>query len=200
MKLLLTTLLTVIFFSSAFGQHIYSGDYSYGLKLSFDSTTKMVTGYFENYTGWDYESKNPKFSCIFYIEGIVTGQQFNIKTYYPAYKEDDLIKGTIEIVSSKNLKIKLNEEHGGCWNVHHFADEPAEFTIKKNHEWIQVRYLDVDKAFFHSGKYQSKRLKSYLVKGDFVCLERIEQDWAYCTSFGKKMKKGWLKLSELNKL
>jgi hypothetical protein len=91
MKQSVTTLLTVLLFNSVFGQQIISGDYAAGLALSYDSTNKRVTGYFENYTGIDEQTNNPRFSCIFYIEGTVTGQKFIVKTYSPIDKEDDLI-------------------------------------------------------------------------------------------------------------
>ena len=198
MKQLLLTILAILFLSSTFSQQIISGDYDSGLKLSYDSTTKKATGYFENYTGLDEQTKNPKFSCIFYIEGIVTGQKFKVNTYFPTDKKDDIIQGTIEIVSNEKLKIRLPKEHGGCWNVQHFADEPAEFKLEKNHRWIQVRYVDTTKTYFYDSKSGNHRLKAYLVKGNFVCIEKIEKDWAYCTYFGKKATSGWLRIRDLN--
>ena len=187
-------------FGSASAQRISSGDYDVGLRLAFDSVTKKVTGYFENYTGWDESTNNHRFSCIFYIEGFVTGTKFNIDTYYPADKESDLIKGYVEITNSKKIKIKLPEEHGGCWNVQHFADESAIFAIDQPQQWIQIRYVNVDKAFFYQTKSEASKLKAYIVKNDFVCIQKIEGDWAYCIYYGKKTSKGWIKLSDLNNL
>ena len=194
----IATLLIIFLCISAFAQQILSGDYSDGLRLSYDSATKKVTGYFESYTGLDEKTGNARFSCIFYIEGIVTGKKFAIKTYFPTEKSNDLISGTMEIVTNKQVTIKLPQEHGGCWNVEHFADEPANFTLEQNHKWQQVRYIDVARANFYSDSSDDKRMKSYIVKGDFVCVEKIEKDWAYCTYFGKKITKGWMKVSELN--
>ena len=64
MKQSITTLLTVLLLNSVFGQQIISGNYDSGLKLSFDSATNKVTGFFEDYTGMDNQTKNPRFSCI----------------------------------------------------------------------------------------------------------------------------------------
>lgn len=200
MKQSITTLLTALLFNSLFGQHIVSGDYGDGLKLSFDSATKKLTGCFESYTGMDEQTKNPSFSCIFYLEGTVSGQKFTIKTYYPTDKQGDLIQGTIEIVTNKKVKIKLPKEHGGCWNVQPFADKPVGFTLETNQNCIQTRYVNADRAYFYSDKSDDKRLKSYLIKGNFICIEKIEGDWAYCIYVGKKTTKGWLKLSDLNTL
>lgn len=97
-----------------FGQKVISGEYEMDLKLSYDASKNMLTGYFESYTGWDEQTRNSQFSCIFYIEGKVTGNKFNVKTYYPEDKKEDLILGTVEIVNNRTIKIKLPEEHGGC--------------------------------------------------------------------------------------
>lgn len=198
MKHATAILLILLLSGSTSGQQILSGNYSFGLKLSYDSATKKVTGYFEDYTGEDEKTGNPRFSCIFYIEGIATGKKFAIKTYVPTEKNDDLISGTMEIVTNRQVKIKLPQEHGGCWNVQHFADEPVDFTLETRQKWQQVRYADVPKANFYSDSSEDKRMKSYIVKGDFVCVAKIEHGWAYCTYFGKKTTTGWMKVSELN--
>lgn len=200
MKRIIILCLLLCFSNMLFGQLLISGDYDYGLKLAYDHTTRQLTGYFESYTGWDEETNNAKFSCIFYIEGKAAGNKFTIKTYYPLDKSDDLIEGTIEIVDNKNIKIKLPEEHGGCWNVMHFADKPEAFNLEKEAAWIQVRYVDTDRSYFYKDSSSETKLKSYVVKGDFIGVERIEKNRAYCSYFGKKVSKGWLLLKDLNRL
>jgi hypothetical protein len=196
----------IIFFlllisNGTFGQQLISGDYDSELKLAFDPISKMVTGYYESYTGLDETTQQPLFSCIFYIEGKAKSKKFAIKTYYPDNKNDDKITGALEIVNSKTCKIKLPEEHGGCWNVQHFADEPVNFTLDKKTNWIQIRYVKSLKSYFYSDKSTTEKTKAYLVQGNFVCIEKIEQDWAFCTYFGEKnSKKGWILLKDLNKL
>jgi hypothetical protein len=200
MKYTIITGLLLCFSNMIFGQTLISGDYDFGLKLAYDNTTHQLTGYFENYTGWDEETNNAKFSCIFYIEGKAAGKKFKINTYYPLYKLDDQIEGDIEIVDHENVTIKLPEEHGGCWNVQHFADKPEAFSLEKKAAWLQVRYVTADRSYFFKESNTGTKLKSYLVKGDFVCIERIEKERAYCTYFGKKVSKGWLTLKDLNVL
>jgi hypothetical protein len=200
MKQLITTFLTVFLFNSLFGQGVISGEYDSGLKLSFDSTIKKITGYFEDYSGHDEQTNNPRFSCIFYIEGTVTGPKFTIKTFYPTGKKDDLIQGTFEIVTNNKVKIKLPKEHGGCWNVQHFSDKPVSFTLEEGQKWIQIRYVEAAKTFFHDDKSKERLLKSYLVRGNLIFVEKIEGQWAYCTYVGNKTTTGWLKLSDLNTL
>lgn len=182
------------------GQTLVSGEYEFGMNLSYDESSKILTGYFENYSGWDDETKNPRFSCIFYIEGKVTGKKITVKTYYPENKSDDVILGTVQIINNKTIKIKLPEEHGGCWNVQHFADEPEQFDLKKKTNWIQIRYVDKNKSFFFKENSNLSKTKIYLVKGDIVYVEKIENGKAFCTYKGKKTTKGWINTSDLNTL
>lgn len=200
MKKLSLMFLILLVSNLSFGQKLISGEYDSGMKLSYDASSNMVTGYFESYTGLDEETQNPKFSCIFYIEGKVTGKKISIKTYYPEDKKDDIISGTIEIMDNKTIKIHLPEEHGGCWNVQHFADKPEEFGLEKKTNWTQIRYIDKPKSFFYKDQSNANQTKIYLLKGDIICIDKIENGKAFCTYFGKKITKGWINISDLNKL
>jgi hypothetical protein len=181
-----------------FGQSIQSGEYEMGLRLAFDSKTKMLTGYFENYTGWDEKTKNPRFSCIFYIEGIVTKNNFKVLTYYPKDILNDTISGLIEINNDSTLNIILPSEHGCCCNVKHFADDPVKFNLEKRTNWTYIKYVVKNKTPIYSNKSETKKQKAYLVQGDFVCIDRIESEWAYCTFYGNKTTKCWIKTVDLN--
>ena len=183
--------------TKAYGQSaLTSGDYG-ELKLAYDKNTKQVTGFYENGTGTDEQTGNPKFTCVFYIEGKLLKNRAAIKTYYPL--DTTIIKGEL-IVDAKKIKIHLGSEHGGCWNVQPFADEAATFSIDESKKWIQVRYAIKDRVYFYSEKKESSKNKSYILKGNIVCIEKIEQDWAYCSYLNKKTTKGWIKLNDLNQL
>ncbi len=199
MKNLVTTITLLLLSTISFGKIIISGEYDSGLKLAFDKKTNMLTGYFENYTGFDEETGSPKFSCIFYLQGTITGSQFKVYTYYPNDTSDS-IKGNIQLISDKDVSIKLFEEHGGCWNVQHFADEQVKFSLEKQIAWTQIRFITTEKTYFYSDKSLATKQKSYLVKNDFVCIVKIEDDWAYCTYYGKTIKEGWIKTADLNKI
>lgn len=97
------------------------------------------------------QTGTPKFSCIFYIQGTIIGNQFKIDTYYPN-DSSNLIKGYFQIINHKTIGIKLNEDHGGCWNVQHFADEELKFSLKKQIAWTQIRFITTEKANFYSDK------------------------------------------------
>ena len=191
----------LLFSTVTFSQQIIkSGEYDNSLRMAYDSESKKITGYYENYTGWDEETKAPRFSCIFYIEGTFVNQKAIIKTYFPVDKNEDTIEGHIEIVNNETIYIVLPEEHGGCWNVQHFANKPDKFELVKQFNWIQIRYVDTNKSYFHKEKSDAKKQKPYVIKGDIVYVEKIEGDWALCNYFGKKTTKGWLKVTDLNQL
>ena len=198
-----TLSLFIIFLFSSLGlsqQRIQSGEYDNSLRMAYDSESKKITGYYENYTGWDEETKAPRFSCIFYIEGTVSEEKIKIKTYYPKDKNEDTIEGHVEIVDNETLSIVLPEEHGGCWNVQHFADTPDKFKLIKEFNWIQIRYVNTEKTNLFNVHTDNKILKSYIVKGDIFYIEKMEGDWALCSYFCKKTTKGWLKVADLNQL
>lgn len=186
----------------SFGQGPVSGEYESGLKLAYDNNKKVLSGYFESYTGWDERTKKPRFSCIFYIQGKSTGRKSIISTYYPLDSSGDLIVGTIEVIDGETVRIRLPENHGGCWNVQNFTDDSidiAKFSIKNKANWFQVRYVQTDKTFFYKDRLPRHKMKSYLLKGNFVCIDTINGKWAHCTYYGQKLTtSGWLRLDDLS--
>lgn len=197
-----TTVIIVLFAlncrSSIYGQFI-SGKYGNGLNLAFNPQTNRITGYFEDYTGLDDNTGEPKFSCTFYITGIYNKNGFGIVTYFPADKEDDLIKGEIRIKDTKTVSIKLADDHGGCWNVQPFSDGFINFTLTSETGWIEICYIETDKAYFHNDKNDASKRKAYVVKGDIVYIDKIEKDWVHCKYMGKKTTEGWIKRETVNK-
>lgn len=180
------------------GQSLKSGDYS-ELKLAVDKRTNKVTGYFESSTGWDEEAKAPRFSCIFYIEGTATGDQFGIKTYYPGDEAGDMIEGILRLSANGQVSVKLPEEHGGCWNVQHFADkEPATFQLEKEMSWVRISFVTADKAYFYKEKLPTSKLKAYVVKNDIVCIDKIDGEWAHCTFFADRNTTGWVRIKDIH--
>ncbi|MCC6753038.1 MAG: hypothetical protein IT266_03530 [Saprospiraceae bacterium] len=179
------------------GQTLSSGEYEPGLKLAFDPTSKMVTAYFEAFGGWDENLQRPQFSCIFYIEGPLHSNQATLRGYYPGDPPDQIIAGKLEIVDTQNIRIRLSEEPPGCWNVLPFSDEPAEFALTRAMPWVEVGYVTAEKTYFHAEKSIAKKLKSYLIKNNVVYIERREDDWVFCSYYGKKLTKGWLKRSDV---
>ncbi len=108
-----------------------SGIYSDVLRLAYDAEQKKLTGYYENYTGWDAKTNSPQFSCTFYfVARDIYDSPVKIKTWPPGSKISDLIEGLLHWSDDQeNLTIRLEEDHGGCWNVQHFSDESVSFKL-----------------------------------------------------------------------
>lgn len=70
--------------------------------------------------------------------------------------------------------------------------------MEKKTEWKQIKYVVTDKAYFYSDKSESKKQKACLVKNDFVSIDKIEGNWVYCTFYGNRITKGWIKATDLN--
>ncbi len=200
MKFSFATFVFILLSGFSMAQKVKSGDYGSGLKLALHPTTQKITGYFEGYSGWEEETKGYKFSCVFYLEGFLTGEKIELSSYYPGEQLKESIAGTIEIVDEKQIKVSLKEEHGGCWNVQHFADEALVLDLENEKEWLQIAYVNAEKAYFYSDKNVSKKRKQYIVKGNFFCIEKIEKESVYGSYFGEKEFKGWLQKKDLNDL
>jgi len=175
-----------------------SGEYNSILKIAFNPKNNLITGFFEDYTGYDESGGNAKFSCIFYLKGTYNGHSCEIETYYPINIDSDKIIGTLKIFDSKRLSIKLDKEHGGCWNVFHFADDFVDFELSKKTDWLEIRYIDIDKSYFYKDKNEESKQKAYLIKGDIVYIDNIENDWVHCIFNGKSTSEGWIKKETIN--
>ncbi len=181
------------------GQRIASGKYE-TLHLAYNPATRKITGYFEQMGGYDENTKAPLFSCAFYLEGEVKSNAVSIRTYYPAARPEDVIGGTLRVITGSEVSVKLPREHGGCWNVQHFADEPVPFGLTEKTDWLEIRYVTAAKAYFHADTLESTRRKAYVVTGNLVYLDQRRGGWAHGRYYGKSVTAGWIKLDQLNKL
>ena len=193
-------LLFLIFSSINILGQIKSGEYEDGLNLAYNKKTNRLTGYFESYTGYDEETKDSKFSCIFYIEFQHKKNKIEITTYFPKHKEEDIIKGEFRIIKPTQIQIKLEDEHGGCWNVQHFNDKLETFNLDTEKKWIEIRYINIPKSYFYSEKNEISKQRAFLIKGDVIFIDTIDGNWVHCIYKGKKITQGWIKLDELNTL
>jgi len=187
----------LLFFTlDCFCQTIVSGRYSNGLSLAYDSSTNLLTGYYENYTGMNADNSAPLFSCIFYFVGNVNGVDVTIRSHYP--NDVQVIQGNLKIIGENEVAIYLNEEHGGCFNVRHFNEEPTRFTLEEKVDWKQIRYVVSQKSYIYKGKRESDKSKAFLIEKDLFFISMKAGDWSYGIYYGDKESKGWLKNNDLN--
>lgn len=173
------------------------------LVVGVDPDTKVITGYYESGTGQG-PNGGPRFTCIFFLRGEAKGEPpYRIRTWYPEDKDDsDAIDGKIW-VEDGTVAVHLESEHGGCWNVNHFADEePAEFFGWEKGAWRAVRVVSAAKAYFHDEPDPARPRKAYLVTHNVLRVFKTAPGWVYGEFVNENRRKpvattGWIRESDL---
>jgi hypothetical protein len=169
---------------------IASGDYGGEMLIAVDPASHIVRGYYQSSTG------NGQFNCIFYFSGKVNGA---IWSYFPE-TPDDPIMGTLARESDGSLSVRLATEHGGCWNVRHFADknQPAEFTLDTAYPWVSVAVIKSVRAHLYDRPTDKVPRKTYVVKGDGVGIRARRAGWLQVDFVGGgKPVSGWIRSSDV---
>jgi hypothetical protein len=174
---------------------IASGQYE-GLLVGVDQAG-LLTGYFESSTG------KGQFSCVFFVSGKIAGSTASVKTWFPGggitEKPIDGVLENIIVAGASEIKVKLEDEHGGCWNVQHFASEPAFFTLTRKGGWEAIRVVSSGKAYFHDHPSSATRRKAYLVTGNPIRVFESRSGWvrAQYASAAERISEGWILESDL---
>ncbi|MFZ3231481.1 MAG: hypothetical protein WA160_14840 [Pseudobdellovibrio sp.] len=167
---------------------LVSGIYE-DLLIARNTKTQEVTGYYNNQTGAG------RFTCIFFLKGKIIADTAEIESYYPETPAE-LIKGKLIFTKPNVVTIALSEDHGGCWNVQHFADkdQPALFSLEQAHEnWNAIKIIKVKKAFFFDSADSKTHRKSFVVSGDAVGVVDEKKGWFRVEYIkAKKMTSGWI--------
>jgi hypothetical protein len=172
------------------------------LLLGFDPKTRVLTGYFASGTGVDEQTKQPRFTCTFYLRGNLLGETANIATWLPGASSADaapeVIRGTLvaqQTTRGATISVSLKSEHPGCWNVQHFADaQPAVFTVGEVGDWIAVRIVAPERAHFYAGPGARSSERAYAIRGDAVVVTDGAPGWVHAR-VGRT--EGWLRESDL---
>jgi hypothetical protein len=202
MRKLIFCFMLLFYFPLAMAQLAISGIYNSGLNLVFDPLRNQITGYYENYSGYDESTAKPRFSCTFYFSGKAELNQSNIISFYPGDSVPDSIPGILELVNNDQLTIRLNSDHGGCWNVQTFASEPVSFSLYKAISWNQIRYVTGSNVVLFKDESGSSSFNVKLPFGSVLGISEIKGDLAQCTVLNSTddVISGWIKLSDLNLL
>ena len=172
-----------------------SGGYS-AMEVAYDPETKLVTGYYSDEVGWNEQAKAAQYSCNFYLFGYWDGSKAAIHTFYPADTADDA-KGALLVAPNGSIVLCLESDHGGCFG-HTNCDSPPHYGMDNAESWIQLRYVDAEKSWFHASPDEKTKLKSYVTRGDILHISEIKGTWAHARYGGKKVTEGWIKLADLN--
>jgi len=174
-----------------------SGQYD-ELLIGIDQDNGVVTGFYENATGWDEKTKTPRFVCSFYLYGEQRGDSFKISTWWPGDDLEDTINGELRFNADGSVSVRLESEHGGCWNVNHFADkDPSNHSLDKPGSWTSIRVVRVRTAYFHDKPDEQTRRKGYLVKDNVIRVFSHTPGWVLAEYGDEKVSRGWIKESDL---
>ena len=179
-------------------EKIASGDYG-SLIIGIDAENSL-TGYFNEATGID-EKGNASFTCSFFISGASDGKGgFDIRTWYPE-DPDEVVEGVLRRSDSGSaINIKLEGEHGGCWNVApDLKDESGlDFTLTKKGDWIAVRVVSSKRVYLFKSIDAGAPQKIFVENGEVVQVLETHGDWAKIkfVSPGGRSAYGWMKKSE----
>ena len=170
-----------------------SGDYTRNLIIGIDSENKL-TGYYENYSGWDEAINAPRFSCIFSFTGTWQGDRYQISSQ-DLYGEET-IKGKVSFSNQNDrlqLNIKLDQNHGGCWNVQSFdGDRGANFTLEKAGQWQQVTFVSASQVSVYEKPNQQSPTISSISKNEIIKIFNTQDDWLEIEFENSKIIKGWI--------
>ncbi|MES2629323.1 MAG: hypothetical protein V4616_10195 [Bacteroidota bacterium] len=195
-SIVLTFILTLSLFI-AHSQEIAPGRYESGLRLAYDRQTQMLTGYYDDtYPDSLSESGDPNVAGTFYIQGKAEGSSFPIAFYFPGEKNSRIV-GSLRVGVNNEVYIRLSEEYGSLPNFQRFATEPAMFRLEERRNWSEIRYVNAA----NTGLYKDKNAKKPMVsiaKNRVVFVEKVDEEYALCSFYGKKPYKGWIRLTNLN--
>lgn len=170
------------------------------LMVGIDQRSGVITGYYENGTGWDDETKSSRFTCSFYLYGVKQADSFKIVTWWPGNDPAaSIINGRLDFKPDGSIDVLLEREHGGCWNVQHFADkdQPTNLTLDKRGSWTSIRVVKVRRAYLYDKPNQHTPRKAYLTKHDVIRVFSNKSGWVEAEYGVDKISKGWIKESDL---
>jgi len=156
-----------------------------------------LTGYFESSTGRD------QFNCIFFVSGKANDVANSVDTWFPADRDPkEVIHGFLEQVSSDGkqaIRLKLEKEHGGCWNVQHFASDQSTFSLTERGNWVAIRIVASKRAYFYDDPSSPKPRKSYVVTGNALRVFEKRDGWvrAEYVSPEDRHTQGWISERDL---
>jgi hypothetical protein len=174
---------------------LVSGDYQ-GLLIGVDRHGNL-TGFFDSSTG------RGKFSCTFFVSGKLKGASARVDTWFPENRDRKMvIPGVLEGSSddeAPEIRLKLEEDHGGCWNVQRFAPDPATFPLTEKGSWQAIGVVASPKAYFYDSPASPKPRKAFAVTGNALRIFETRGGWvrAEYVSPESRRTRGWVQKSEL---
>lgn len=158
-----------------------SGVYYIGMLLAFDYKTKIISGYFETYKGYNPLTGKPESFCRFFIKGEIAGDSMRVGVFYPEWT--DTILGRIYIEGDSTLNLKLQSEPDTWSSVEddNIVYKGMQLDLDHSVNWIEIGMISRDhvKIYNDYGNVNAKPVSFAKYKECVKVLVR---------------KKGWLKI------
>jgi hypothetical protein len=135
---------------------------------------------------------------MFFVNGKVGDSAERVSTWFPGERDpQEVIHGVLEPVTSAGrpaIRLKLEEEHGGCWNVQRFASDPSTFALTEQGSWESVRIIASKKAYIYDDPSSSKPRKAYVVTGNALRVFETRDGWVRAEYVGPEGQRtrGWV--------
>jgi hypothetical protein len=174
-----------------------------GIVVAVDPSTHAITGYYNSGTG-DDGAGGPQFSCTFYLRGTAQGKPpYRITTWFPA-DPAHVIEGDLKFsvdAKARTVTVGLKEEHGGCWNVQHFAAKEggATLQLETTGAWTSVRVASAKHTHFYAAPDAPQPQRSFVTTGDALTVSETRAGWVHATFTNpdNKSTSGWIREADL---
>lgn len=161
------------------------GLYRGGLKLAVGGN--VVTGYYEDASGWNDAVGAPQFSCEYSFTGEYTGSDI-IPLNLPM---DDGATGRLEILSPGKIRVYLSRSP--CHNDQAVTEV---WEIESAYPLLAIKNVVSPKSYFYANPNEESRRSAYLLKGDRAEVTGINGEWYEVRYHGEKsITEGWMPAS-----
>lgn len=194
--LIIATLITLSGFSQT-SLPIKTGNYEETVDLSYDKSKGIISGIIARS---NHDNPNgPRISCSLLFKSAPQPKTIGTNKYpVRFFNEGDTAeagKGYLEITKG-GISVKCYGNFSSCQNIMDLAHETGEpFGFSTAKTFLSATTIRSGKAPIYKTAADSAKTKMYLVKGNFISITSIADNWVsfeYMTLSGKRIK-GWLK-------
>lgn len=145
-----------------------------------------ITGYYREEQGAGVTK-----TCSFFLKGQARAGEAEIRTW-----SDRVLPGHLRAESDGVvMRIEGGSEHAGCQLVMlPQVSEGLPLDLVETAEWIELRRISSQRAYLHSDRKASSRLRAFVVRGDVVGVTSRSGAWLQAEYRGGKGKTvGWIR-------
>jgi hypothetical protein len=168
--------------------------------LALDPHTGLLTGVVDAQRG---RSGDESASCVFFLLGVPTGDRYRLTTWHPpSTSSAPALPGTlVPGDDAASVRIRLEQVPDGCGRVNPFLARGEGDTFRRDGpatDWIAVRFVAADRAYFHDAPAPDQQRSAYVVRGDVVTVQTRRPGWVRATFHGSQGRTtGWIRAGDL---